>query len=220
MPLYLLKIIKNNHLIKRLLITIVLFLPLLSFSQKSVPKLGEKIDFLVSFGIINAGKASMITDTLIYELNGKEVYKVDVFGKSVGIFDFFTRVRDNWGVYVSSSDLNPKKFYRYLEEGKYRKNEILNFRLDSDSVQIEILDKYSKEFIEYKYLHFEDDINKIIRSYFMNYWIASIMYLRSLDYSNIMSRDLVEIPYFDDNAKFSYQMKFLNRENVKISSDN
>ena len=49
----------------------------------------------------------------------------------------------------------------------------------------------------------------------MNYWIASIMYLRSLDYSNIMSRDLVEIPYFDNNAKFSYQMKFLNRENVK-----
>ena len=33
---------------------------------------------------------------------------------------------------------------------------------NSDSVQIEILDKETKEFVEHKYLHFEDDIKKII----------------------------------------------------------
>ena len=99
---------------------------------------------------------------------------------------FFTRVRDNWGVYISSSELQPKKFYKYLEEGKYRKNEILNFVEDSDSVQIQVLDKESKKFIENKYLHFENDIKKIIRSYFMNYWIASLAYLRSQDYTNFL----------------------------------
>ena len=86
---------------------------------------------------------------------------------------------------------------------------------NSDSVQIEILDKETKEFVEFKYLHFEDDIKKIIRSYFMNYWIASLAYLRSRDYSETASKELVEIPYFENNEKFSYQMKFLRRDTIE-----
>ena len=61
---------------------------------------------------------------------------------------------------------------------------------------------------------FEDEIQKIIRSYFMNYWIASLSYLRSLDYDSASYGDLVEIPYFEDNSKFSYQMKFIGKEQI------
>ena len=77
-----------------------------------------------------------------------------------------------------------------------------------------MLDKETKKFIEYKYLHFEDDIQKIVRSYFMNYWIASLAYLRSLDYDSANYGDLIEIPYFEDNSKFSYQMKFIRKEEI------
>ena len=190
------------------------------FGQEFKPLLGERIDFLVSFGIFNAGEASMVTDTSTHPIAGATSYKIDVFGKSVGIFDLFTRVRDNWGVYISSSKLQPKKFYKYLEEGKYRKNEILNFVEDSDSVQIQLLDKESKKFVENKYLHFENDIKKIIRSYFMNYWIASLAYLRSQDYTDFYYSELVEIPYFEENDKFSYQMKFLKRDTIETKIGN
>ena len=213
MPHYLLYFNKKLLVLRSLLI-LFFFTHFSSISQNNEPQPGEKIDFLVSFGIINAGKASMITDSLKHTYNGKDVYKVKVKGKSIGLFDFFTRVRDEWGVYISKDSLKPKSFYRYLEEGKYRKNEILNFQNDSDSVQIVILDRFTKDFIGYEYLHFENDIKKIIRSYFMNYWIASIVYLRSLDYSSIINNELVEIPYFENNDKFSYQMKFLNREKI------
>lgn len=157
----------------------------------------------------------MITDTNYHSIDNEETIKIDVTGKSVGVFDLFTTVRDKWGVYITKKELEPKKFYKYLLEGKYRKNEILNFVENSDSVQIEILDKETKEFVEFKYLHFEDDIKKIIRSYFMNYWIASLAYLRSLDYSETLSKELVEIPYFENNEKFSYQMKFLKRDTIE-----
>lgn len=196
------------------LFILIFFVDFSSISQDNKPQPGEKIDFLVSFGIINAGKASMFTDSLSHAIDGIQVYKVQVTGKSIGIFDFFTRVRDEWGAYITTDSLKPKSFYRYLEEGKYRKNEILNFQNNSDSVEIVLLDKFSKEFVGYEYLHFENDIKKIIRSYFMNYWIASIVYLRSLDYSSIISNELVEIPYFENNDKFSYQMKFLYREKI------
>lgn len=200
---------------KTLTTFLLIFLSFYSFSQdyKVIP--GEKVDFLVSFGIFNAGEASMITDTNIHSIDNEETIKIDVTGKSIGVFDLFTTVRDKWGVYITEEELEPKKFYKYLLEGKYRKNEILNFVENSDSVQIEILDKETKEFVEFKYLHFEDDIKKIIRSYFMNYWIASLAYLRSLDYSETASKELVEIPYFENNEKFSYQMKFLRRDTIE-----
>ena len=49
----------------------------------------------------------------------------------------------------------------------------------------------------------------------MNYWIASVVYLRSLDYSNISSDSNISIPYFENNEKFDYKMKFLRREMIK-----
>ena len=207
--------IKKNHLLRLLLIIIVFLIPLGTFSQNFKPIPGERIDYLVSLGVFNAGKASMITDTITYNLNDNEVFKIDVIGRTIGIFDFFAKVRDNWGAYITTSDLKPKRFHRYLQEGKYRKNEILNFQNDSDSVQIVILDKLTKDFVEHKYLHFENDIQKIIRSYFMNYWIASLAYLRSLDYSDVSDKELVEIPYFENNDRFKYQMKFLKRESIQ-----
>ena len=48
----------------------------------------------------------------------------------------------------------------------------------------------------------------------MNYWIASLAYLRSLDYDSANYGDLIEIPYFEDNSKFSYQMKFIRKEEI------
>ncbi len=183
---------------------------------------GEKIDFLVTFGIFNAGEASMITDSVLSRIGNDETLNINVTGKSIGIFDFFTTVRDSWGVYITESDLQPKKFNKYLLEGNYKKNEILNFLDNSDSVQIEVLDKNTKEFIEFRYLHFEDDIKKIIRSYFMNYWIAGLAYLRSLDYTEISINDQINIPYFEANNSFSFYMKFLGREKIesKIGSFN
>ena len=59
------------------------------FGQEFKPVPGERIDFLVSFGIFNAGEASMITDTSLYTTASDSSYKIDVFGKSVGLFDLF-----------------------------------------------------------------------------------------------------------------------------------
>ena len=206
----------NNKLI--FLFLFFLTNSILSQDYNTIP--GEKVDFLVTFGIFNAGEASMVTDTKIHSVGNEETIQIDVTGKSIGLFDLFTTVRDKWGVYITKNELEPKKFYKYLREGKYRKNEILNFVENSDSVQNEILDKETKEFVEHKYLHFEDDIKKIIRSYFMNYWIASLAYLRSLDYSETLSRELIEIPYFEENEKFSYQMKFLRRDTIETKIGN
>ena len=82
MPHYLLYFNKKLLVLRSLLI-LFFFTHFSSISQNNEPQPGEKIDFLVSFGIINAGKASMITDSLKHTYNGKDVYKVKVTGNQL-----------------------------------------------------------------------------------------------------------------------------------------
>ena len=88
---------------------------------------GESIKYKVMFGFLNAGEATLTIDKNLHSVNNSPTYKVNVYGRSVGIFDFFITVRDNWGVYLDTSNLKPLKFYKYLLEGKYKKNEISSY---------------------------------------------------------------------------------------------
>lgn len=199
--------------------TTFIFLSFFLFKSSLNLKKGEVIETKVTFSLFNAGKASMIVDNKIYNVNNRACYKVDVFGRTTGIFDFFARVRDNWGVYIDTVDYSPQKFYKYLQEGRYRKNEILRFDDKLvDSVEILVLDKVTKQLSETKYLHLENDFKDIMRGYFMNYWISSVFYLRNLDYSNIPIDTLIEIPSLKDKGKYNYKMKFLGK--IKIDSNN
>ena len=195
---------------------ILIFFSTLIFKSSLNLERGELIETKVTFSFFNAGKASMIVDNKIHNINNRPCYKVDVFGRTTGIFDFFARVRDNWGVYIDTVDFNPQKFYRYIQEGKYRKNEILRFDDELlDSVEVIILDKVTKQEKERKYYHLEDDFKDIMRGYFMNYWISSVFYLRNLDYSTIPIDTLIGIPSLKDKGKYNYKMKFLGRKILK-----
>ena len=124
------------------------FISLFSFSNISpIVNKGESIKYKVMFRFLNSGEATLTIDKDLHLVNNLPTYKINVYGRSVGIFDFFFTVRDNWGVYLDTSNLKPLKFYKYLLEGKYKKNEILNFN-KSDSVEIIRLDKNLKKSIE------------------------------------------------------------------------
>ena len=75
---------------------------------------GETLTYKVLFLGFSAGEAKMIIDSDFYPITNSITYKVDVYGKSVGIFDLFTTVRDNWGVYLDTASLKPIKFYQYF----------------------------------------------------------------------------------------------------------
>jgi len=201
-----------NFIINNILILLVFFY----FNTSSNFIDGEVIETKVSFSFFNAGKASMLVDNKIYFINDLPCYKIDVFGRTTGFFDFFTRVRDNWGVYIDTINFTPQKFYKYLQEGKYRKNEILKFNSDIlDSVEVIVLDKVTKKEKDRIYYHSKNQFKDIMRGYFMNYWISSVFYLRSLDYSQILIGSLIEIPFLSDKGKYNYKMKYLGSKKIK-----
>ena len=158
----------------------------------------------------------MLVDNKIHFVNDLPCYKIDVYGRTTGFFDFFARVRDNWGVYIDTTSYTPQKFYKYLQEGKYKKNEILRFNTQPlDSVEVIILDKETKEEKDRIHYHSKNQFKDIMRGYFMNYWISSVFYLRSLDYSQISIDTLIEIPFLSDKGKYNYKMKYLGSKKIK-----
>ena len=201
-----------NFIVKNLLV----LLSFLFFHSSSNLIDGEIIETKVSFSFFNAGKASMLVDNKIHFVNDLPCYKIDVYGRTTGFFDFFARVRDNWGVYIDTISYTPQKFYKYLQEGKYKKNEILRFNTHPlDSVEVIILDKETKEEKDRIYYHSKNQFKDIMRGYFMNYWISSVFYLRSLDYSQISIDTLIEIPFLSDKGKYNYKMKYLGSKKIK-----
>ena len=90
-------------------------------------KPGEKLEMKATVGFIKAAEVNLDVSEIIYTVNNMPTYKMDVFAKTSGIFDFISSVRDNWGSYYDTAQLIPQQFYRYLKEGRFRKNEILYF---------------------------------------------------------------------------------------------
>lgn len=103
--------------------------------------LGEKLEYRVHYGMLNAAMATMeIGEKVVYK-NNRPCYKVDVFGKSVGVFDLITRINDNWGTYIDTAAIIPHGFYRILEEGRYRKYEYVDFDHQKEQAVTILLDK-------------------------------------------------------------------------------
>ena len=66
------------------------FISLFSFSNISpIVNKGESIKYKVMFRFLNAGEATLTIDKDLHLVNNLPTYKVNVYGRSVGIFDFF-----------------------------------------------------------------------------------------------------------------------------------
>jgi len=164
---------------------------------------GEKLDYRVHVGFINAGQGTMIVNDDIHQINNRPCFKIDVFGKTVGMFDFFIRVRDNWGTYLDTTSIVPHKFYQKIEEGKYRKHEVIEFDHKNDSAVVKRPDKEGRpdEFFETP-----SQPQDLISGYY---------YIRTLDYSKIHEGQLIVLKAFYDKTVYDFKVRFLGRETIK-----
>ena len=89
--------------------------------QPYVP--GEKVNFIVKFGVMNGGTASfeIRSDTL----NGVPVWYGAIKGQTTGLADVVYKVRDSYESYIDPATDLPLFTIRNISEGRYRKyNEV------------------------------------------------------------------------------------------------
>jgi hypothetical protein len=110
--------------ILRLILFISIILPLSLNGQKVAYQIGERIEYNISYGVLNGGIATLElkSDTL----NGKEVWHSVMLTKTTGVVDAIFRVLDIYESYIDPKTELPLKSIRNIREGRYRKyNEVL-----------------------------------------------------------------------------------------------
>ena len=106
-------------------------------------KAGETIRYKVHYGVLNAAEATVETSGSLERVADRPCYKATVSGRTTGSFDFFLHVKDQWRAYIDTASILPLRSSRDIEEGTYRKKEVVDFDQAHDIVNV--LQTHTKE---------------------------------------------------------------------------
>jgi hypothetical protein len=167
---------------------------------------GERMDYRIHYGFVNAGEAVMRVDETIHRLSGRPCYKVEVFGRTTGFFDLIMHVRDVWGSYIDTSAIVSHQFFQDIEEGKYRKKEVIDFDHRHNIAQVHRLDKESGALREKVNFDVPDHIQDIVSGYY---------YIRTLNFDTMQANQVFEIVGFYDDTTYTVPIRYLGKEQLK-----
>lgn len=167
---------------------------------------GEVLKYRIHYGFINAAKAEMVIADKLHMMSGRPCYKVDVYGQTVGFFDLFGKVNDNWGSYIDTAAIIPHKFYRNIEEGRYRKYESVDFDHYKHNATMVLLDKHTKKPKEVKEFSVPNNVQDIVSGYY---------FLRTVNYDELKPGDIVSLNAFFDEEIYDFKVRFLRHEKLK-----
>lgn len=167
---------------------------------------GERIEYRVHYGFINAGEAVLKIDENIHLVNNRPCYKIDVFGRTKGFFDMVTTVRDNWGTYLDTSAVVSQMFYQTIKEGKYLKKEVIEFDQIKNVAVVNRLDKKDSSLIKKDSIPTISNIQDIVSGYY---------YMRTFDYDTMETDQIFTVTGFFDDTTYHVKVKFLGRDKIK-----
>lgn len=175
-------------------------IPLKSFNE------GEVINYRVHYGFLTAGEATMVVDEQIHQLNKRGCFKIDVYGRTTGLADKLFEIDDNWGTYLDTAAIVPHKAYRYIKEGNYRKNEVVNFHQLERRAVVNKLHKESEKVKEIKELKVPRNVQDLVSGYY---------FLRTINFDHMYEGQVIGIDAFFDDKVYDFKVRFMGREEIK-----
>ena len=89
-------------------------------------EIGEKLVFSVRYGVVRAGTAT-IELAGVEDVAGDSCYHFVTTAESNDFFSTFFYVRDRVESFIAMKDLRPRRFEKYLLEGNYQAEQIVQF---------------------------------------------------------------------------------------------
>jgi hypothetical protein len=158
---------------------------------------GENITYNVFYNVagiyVNAGTANFIVS--LDKVNNVTCYHVVGEGRSNSSYDWIFKVRDKYETYFDTSNLQPVKFIRNVDEGGYKKNENVTFN-QSTNTAITTAGVF-------KVPNCVQDV------------LSSLYYARNIDFSKYKVDDKIPFDMFLDNEVFHLYLRYLGKETVK-----
>jgi hypothetical protein len=117
----------------KLILCLFFLIPLMVQGQIASYQVGEKLDYIIHYGVINGGIATL--ELKADTFRGKEVWHSVITAKTTGMADAVFKVLDIYESYIDPETELPLKSIRNIREGRYRKyNEVLfDHKTRSDS---------------------------------------------------------------------------------------
>ncbi len=162
-------------------------------------KEGEKLTYVVRYGILNAGEAVLELKGTDKDAAGRPLIHAVGTGRTLGAFNAFYKVEDLYESYMDKQGVFPYYFKRKVDEGGYKINHEYIFK--QNSKQVITQDKESFDVPA----HTQD-------------MFSAFYYARTLDFSKAKKGDVFTINCFFDAELYPLQLKFLGRENLKSKS--
>jgi hypothetical protein len=173
--------------------------------NKSFQK-GEVIKFKMTFGIFTVGKGSAEIQPNYFKVNNRDCYKVDVYGKTVGMVDWVADVDDQWGAYIDTAALIPHMFYRRIRESNYKKDEQTHFNHESKKIEVKVVDNKTGKFKESKFYDAPPQVRDMV---------AGFLYLRVMDLSKTKIGDTILVTGFFEDEFYKMHIIYNGKATVK-----
>jgi hypothetical protein len=167
---------------------------------------GERIEYRVHYGFINAGEAVLQVDKDIHTVNNRACYKIDIFGRTKGFFDMVTTVRDNWGTYLDTAAVVSQMFYQTIKEGKYLKKEVIEFDQLQNMAVVNRLNKKDSTLIRKDSIPIIPNMQDIVSGYY---------YMRTFRFDTMKTNQIFNVTGFFDDTTYHVKVKFLGRDQLK-----
>jgi hypothetical protein len=170
---------------------------------------GEVINFKMTYGIFTVGKGSVRIHDHYYKLNGRDCFKIDVHGKTVGMVDWVADVNDQWGAYIDTAALLPHQFYRRIREGRYKKDEWTYFDHVKKKIEVKTVDNSTGQFKESKFYDAPAHVRDMI---------AGFLYLRNMNISKIQKGDTIVVTGFFEDEFYKMKIVYDGKETIKVKA--
>ncbi len=169
---------------------------------------GEELNFEVSYGWLDLADAKLQISRRPHSQNEIPHYKIDVFGKTKGAATIFGKVNDNWGTYLNSETLLPYQSYRHIEEGKYRKHELVYFDQKNKKARLELYDRDNKNLKEAREYNLATEVQDLVSGFY---------YLRSLNLSKLKPGEVILIRGFFDKEFYNIKLIYEGTEKLETN---
>jgi len=165
--------------------------------NKSTKK-NEQITFKVYYTFagawIGAGVATFTNKLETYK--GKPVYHIIGDGKTLRSYDWFFKVRDKYESYIDTTTMLPYKFVRRVNEGGYKKYNVVNFNRNLNSASSNAGVKKVPACVH--------DV------------VSAIYHARNIDFNKYKKGDKIPFSIFLDNKVYNIYIRYLGK--VKLTT--
>jgi hypothetical protein len=178
----------------------LMFMSFLAFgakAQQTAFQAGEKITYTVFYNVIgmyvNAGTATLSVNSA--KMMNNDVLHVVGVGSTNSRYDWIFKVRDRYESFLDAETLQPYKFVRNIQEGGYRKHEVLHFNRKNNTVSS------------------PKGVTKVPTE--VHDVLSSFYYARTINYDRYKPGDKIGFKMFLDGETYDMYVRYVGKETIK-----